>query len=105
MVNTPVSRKAPSVVVRVPDELRERIDAHRKRNHVGSANTTYVQAFESWLDGHEELQLLLDGARLLKKDLETNLQKLKAERSEVIRMRDELNKELGAEDQATSDPS
>ncbi|HEJ4407748.1 TPA: Arc family DNA-binding protein [Pseudomonas aeruginosa] len=75
MKSTPVSRKADKFVVRMPDGMRERFNDFASTKHV-SMNTAIVQGLDSFLDGHAELQVLLDGVRLLKQQLADQLRAL-----------------------------
>ncbi|PBV09331.1 hypothetical protein CJU35_05625 [Pseudomonas aeruginosa] len=75
MKSTPVSRKADKFVVRMPDGMRERFNDFASTKHV-SMNTAIVQGLDSFLDGHAELQALLDGVRLLKQQLADQLRAL-----------------------------
>ncbi|MFU5275086.1 Arc family DNA-binding protein [Pseudomonas aeruginosa] len=75
MKSTPVSRKADKFVVRMPDGMRKRFNDFSSTKHV-SMNTAIVQGLDSFLDGHAELQALLDGVRLLKQQLADQLRAL-----------------------------
>lgn len=75
MKSTPVSRTADKFVVRMPAGMRERFLDYSSVKHV-SMNTAIVQGLDSFLDGHAELQALLDGVRLLKQQLADQLRAL-----------------------------
>lgn len=75
MKKTPVSRTADKFVVRMPDGMHEQFQDRATKTHV-SMNTAIVQGLESYLDGHAELQALLDGVRLLKQQLADQLRAL-----------------------------
>ncbi len=75
MKATTVSRAADKFVVRMPDGMRERFHDYSNVKHV-SMNTAIVQGLDSFLDGHAELQTLLDGLRLLKQQLAEQLRAL-----------------------------
>lgn len=88
-----VSRDADKFVVRMPDTMRERINAIAKRMQ-SSMNTVIVQGMSSWLDGHEDMRLLLDGLRSLKLKMESDRKALDAERAEVAALKAQLEAAL-----------
>ena len=56
------SRDMDKFVVRLPDGLRDRVQAQAKATH-SSMNTVLVQAVESYLEGHFELRLTIDALK------------------------------------------
>lgn len=90
---TAVSRDADKFVVRMPDTMRERIQAVAKGMQ-SSMNTVIVQGMSSWLDGHEDMRLLLDGLRQLKTTMKADKKALDAERAEVAALKAQLEAAL-----------
>lgn len=88
-----VSRDADKVVVRMPDKMRERIKVIAKGMQQ-SMNTAIVQGISSWLDGHEDMRLLLDGLRQLKLKMEADQKALDYERAAVAALKAQLEAEL-----------
>lgn len=56
------SRDTDKFVVRLPEGMRNRLADAALARHV-SMNTLAVQALESYLDGHTELQIILGALR------------------------------------------
>jgi len=52
------SRDMDKFVVRLPDGMRDQIQAVAKASH-SSMNTVMIQAVESYLEGHAELRLTI----------------------------------------------
>ncbi len=88
-----VSRDADKFVIRMPDSMRDRIHAIAKGMQ-SSMNTVIVQGLSSWLDGHEDMRLLLDGLRQLKLNMEADRKALDAQLAEVAALKAQLEAEL-----------
>lgn len=82
------SKHADKFVARMPDGMRGRLQKYASK-HLISMNAAAIQAIESFLDKHEELNTILAGVRLCKAALER-------ERSEVANLRAELEARLAA---------
>ncbi|MFL1449264.1 Arc family DNA-binding protein [Pseudomonas tritici] len=87
--NITMSRNADKFVVRMPDGMRDRLDAYSDEHHT-SMNSTAVQGIESFLDGHARLKDLLDGVELLRKQLEFKTQAIDQERAEIAELKSRL---------------
>lgn len=87
------SRTADKFVVRMPDGMRERLEAHAATQH-SSMNSSAVQGIESYLDGHDKLNDLLAATALLRKHLEEQANALELERVQVAELKAKLEQQL-----------
>ena len=67
-----VSRQADKFVVRLPDDLRSRLEARSKSDEI-SMNSVLVCALKNYLDGRDEQSLILESLVLLRKQLQDSL--------------------------------
>ena len=88
-----ISRTADKFVVRMPEGMRERFKKHSSARHI-SMNSSVVQGLESYLDGQEELDIMLEGLRLLRNELNSQKVALEQERKDVAALSEQLTKEL-----------
>ena len=67
-LHTAMSRYADKFVVRMPDDMRGKFVSLAKQRAI-SMNTAIIQGLTSYLDSLEELRILIEGNRLLRKSL------------------------------------
>jgi hypothetical protein len=90
-----ISRDADKFVVRMPDAMRERVAAIAKSLHT-SMNSAIVLGLNAWLDGLDDLNILLESIRLLKKSLEREKLKLEAERLELANLKAQFEAKMSS---------
>lgn len=84
------SKEADKFVTRMPDGMRERFQAYKRKRHI-SMNSAIIQGLDSFLDGHAELEALLAGTRLLNQSLTEQVKLLEQERAEVAELKAQLD--------------
>lgn len=85
---TTISRHADKFVVRMP-EMRAKFATLAKKLTI-SMNTAIIQGLTSYLDGLEELKILIEGNRLLRASLIEKQKALDLELAEVANLKEEL---------------
>lgn len=88
-----IPRDADKFAVRMPDDMRPKFAKLAEKQSI-SMNTAMVQGLESYLDNMEELRILIDGNRLLRKSLAEKHEALDAERAEIAELKARLEAQL-----------
>lgn len=92
---TTISRDADKFVLRMPDDMRPRFTALAEKQST-SMNTVMVHGLTSYLDGLEELEILISGVRLLRTSLEEKQKALDADLAAVAELKAKLEAKLGS---------
>lgn len=88
-----IPRDADKFVVRMPDTMRERI-ANIAKKLKTSMNSAIIKGLTAWLDDLDEMEILLEGVRLLKTSLEQERKAIAAEREEIANLKSQLENQL-----------
>lgn len=88
-----IPRDADKFVVRMPDTMRERI-ANIAKKLKTSMNSAIIKGLTAWLDDLDEMEILLEGVRLLKTSLEQERKNIAAEREEIANLKSQLEGQL-----------
>lgn len=88
-----IPRDADKFVVRMPDTMRERI-ANIAKKLKTSMNSAIIKGLTAWLDDLDEMEILLEGVRLLKTSLEQERKDIAAEREEIANLKSQLEDQL-----------
>lgn len=89
-----IPRDADKFQLRMPDDMRAKFAALAKRLCI-SMNTALVQGLNSYLDKLEELQILIEGTRLLRASLVEKSEALDAELAKVAELKAQLSSQQG----------
>lgn len=92
---TTIPRDAEKFVIRMPEDMRPRF-AELAKNKSISMNTAMVNGLSEYLDGLEELSILIEGTRLLRSSLVEQKAALDAERVEIAELKARLEEKLGS---------
>ena len=93
-LHTAMSRNADKFVVRMPDDMRGKFVSLAQKLAI-SMNTAIIQGLTSYLDNLEELRILIEGNRLLRKSLEDKEAALNADLAVVAELKAQLESKLG----------
>lgn len=93
-LHTAMSRYADKFAVRMPDDMRGKFVSLAKQRAI-SMNTAIIQGLTSYLDSLEELRILIEGNRLLRKSLIEKQEALDAGLTEVAELKAQLESALG----------
>lgn len=94
-----VPRDADKFQLRMPDDMREKFAEIARRKYT-SMNTVLINGLLSYLDKLEELEILIEGARLLRASLLEKQAALDAERAEIAELKAQLEAKLGGNTKA-----